>query len=199
MTPSRTLGLVSRSHSGSLTKHTASPYSSSFIEASTARYVPDLLSSSSFLLPSMSPHALCQVHPVVKSESPPILSVSISSIQSHPPYPDSAFRFGTGEHNALPPFSFMSQPRSSTWPQHTTISHLSPYSTSAPGSQSHFGLPPMDDATALTLTDECDDGDELGDLPSASGSAADMFPDSLGSSSKAYDKAVRRRSSKGAS
>jgi len=147
----------------------------------------------------MSPHALCQAHPVVKSESPHIHSVPISSIQSLPPYPDSGFRFGTGEHNALPPFSFMSQPRSSTWPQHTTHSHLNPYSTSAPGSQSHFGLPPMDDATALTLTDECDDGDELGDLPSASGSAVDMFPDSLGSSSKTFDKGVRRRSSKGAS
>jgi hypothetical protein len=71
---------------------------------------------------------------------------------------------------------------------------MNPYSTS---SQSHFGLSSMDDATALTLTDECDDGDELGDLPSASGSGVDMFPE--GSSSKAFDKAVRRRSSKGAS
>ncbi len=54
----------------------------------------------------------------------------------------------------------------------------------------------MDDATALTLTDECDDGDELGDLPSASGSAVDMFPESSGSS---FKNAVRRRSSKGPS
>jgi len=147
----------------------------------------------------MSPHALCQAHPVVKSESPPIHSVPISSIQSQHPYPDSGFRFGTGGHNALPPFSFMSQPRSSTWSQHATISHLNLYTTSAPGSQSHFGLPPMDDAAALTLTDECDDGDELGDLPSASGSAMDMFPESSGSSSKTFDKGVRRRSSKGPS
>ena len=54
----------------------------------------------------------------------------------------------------------------------------------------------MDDATALTLTDECDDEDELGDLPSASGSAVDMFPESSGSS---FKNAVRRRSSKGPS
>jgi hypothetical protein len=148
----------------------------------------------------MSPHTLCQAHPVVKSESPPLQSVPISFIgQSQPQYPDTGFRFGTGESNALPPFSFMSQPRSSsTWPQHTPISHVNPYFTSAPDSQSHFGLSPMDDATALTLTDECDDGDELGDLPSASGSGVDMFPESSGSSSKAFDKSVRRRSSKGA-
>jgi hypothetical protein len=148
----------------------------------------------------MSLHALCQAHPVVKSESPPLQSVPISSIgQSQPHFPDSDFRFGTGEHNALPPFSFMSQPRSSSsaWPQHTPIS-LNPYSTSTPDSQSHFGLTPMDDATALTLTDECDDGDEIGDLPSASGSAVDLFPESSGSSSKTFDRAVRRRSSKGA-
>jgi hypothetical protein len=150
----------------------------------------------------MSPHALCQAHPVVKSESPPLQSVPISSIgQSQSHYPDSPFRFGTGENNALPPFSFMSQPRSpsSTWPQHTPLSHVNPYATTVPGSQSHFGLSPMDDATALTLTDECDDGEELGDLPSASGSAVDMFPESSGSSSKTFDKGVRRRSSKGVS
>jgi hypothetical protein len=57
----------------------------------------------------------------------------------------------------------------------------------------------MDDSTALALTDEYDDGDELGDLPSASGSAVDMFPESSSSSSKTSDKTVRRRSSKGAS
>ncbi|KAI0293914.1 fungal-specific transcription factor domain-containing protein [Russula brevipes] len=54
----------------------------------------------------------------------------------------------------------------------------------------------MDDSTVLALTDEYDDGDELGDLPSASGSAVDMFPESSSSSSKTSDKTVRRRSSK---
>jgi hypothetical protein len=152
----------------------------------------------------MSPYNDRQAHPVVKSESPPLHSVPISSIgQSHSHYADSPphFRFGPGQHNALPPFSFMSQPRSSssTWSQHTSISHMNPYSTSPPDSQSHFGLPHMDDSTVLALTDEYDDGDELGDLPSASGSAVDMFPESSSSSSKTSDKTVRRRSSKGAS
>jgi hypothetical protein len=58
----------------------------------------------------------------------------------------------------------------------------------------------MDDPTVLALTDEYDDGDELlGDLPSGSNSAIDMFHESSGSSSKPFDKAVRRRSSKGTS
>jgi len=55
----------------------------------------------------------------------------------------------------------------------------------------------MDDPAVLTLTDEYDDGDELGDLPPGSSSAVDMFHDSSGFSSRALDKSVRRRSSKG--
>jgi len=58
----------------------------------------------------MSPHALCQAHPVVKSKSPPIQSVPISSIQSQPLYADSGFRFGTGENTTryLPSASCLS-------------------------------------------------------------------------------------------
>jgi hypothetical protein len=56
----------------------------------------------------------------------------------------------------------------------------------------------MDDPAALTLTDEYDDGDELGDLPPGSGSAVDIFHDSS-LASRALDKTVRRRSSKGMS
>ena len=141
---------------------------------------------------SMSPYNDPQTHTVIKSESPPLLSVPISSIgQSHAQYLDSGphFRFGTKEQNALPPFSFLSHSgSSSTLPQHTSMSHLTSYSTSVPASQSHFAVPPMDDPAVLTATDEYDDGDEAGDFLSASGS-----------SSKILDKAVRRRSSKGAS
>lgn len=151
----------------------------------------------------MSPHHERQAHPVIKSESPPLQSVAISSIgQSLSQYANSAphFCFGAGEHNSLPPFSFMSQPRSSSspWPHHTPV-HSNPYSASAPASQSHLGPPSMDDSAVLSLTDEYDDGDELGDLPSASGSAVDIFPDSSGASSRMLDKSVRRRSSKGPS
>jgi hypothetical protein len=136
----------------------------------------------------MSPYNDPQPHPVIKSESPPLLSVPISSIgQSHAQYPDSGphFRFGTKEQNALPAFSFLSRPASSSsLPQHTSMSHLASYSSSVPASQSHYAVPPMDDPAA---TDEYDDGDEPGDFLSASGS-----------SSKMLDKTVRRRSSKGA-
>jgi hypothetical protein len=52
----------------------------------------------------------------------------------------------------------------------------------------------MDDPAVLTLTDDYDDGEELDDLPPGSGSAVDIFHDS---SSRALDKTVRRRSSKG--
>ena len=56
----------------------------------------------------------------------------------------------------------------------------------------------MDDPAVLTLTDEYDDGDELGNLPPGSSSAADVFHgDSSILSSRALDKTVRRRSSKG--
>ncbi len=55
----------------------------------------------------------------------------------------------------------------------------------------------MDDPAVLTLTDEYDDGDELGDLPPGSSSAVDMFHDDSSLSSRALDKSVRRRSSKG--
>lgn len=136
----------------------------------------------------MSPYHDPQPHPVIKSESPPLQSVPISSTgQSHAQYLDSVphFRFGTKEQNALPPFSFISRSGSSpsSLPQHTSMSHLTSYASSVPGSQSHFVVSPMDDPA---VTDEYDDGDETGDFPSAS-------------SSKILDKAVRRRSSKGAS
>jgi len=159
-----------------------------------------LLSSPSSSTSPMHPHYDHQAHLVIKSESPPLLSVPVSSIgQPHSRYVDttgSQFRFGPGDHNALPPFSFMSQSRSSTWPQHAPIARMNSYPDSVPASLS---LPPVDDSTVLTLTDEYDDGEELGDLPSASGSAVELFHDSSGSSSKTLDKAVRRRSSKGAS
>ena len=57
----------------------------------------------------------------------------------------------------------------------------------------------MGDATAPTPMDGRGDGDGPDDLPSASGSAVDKFPESSGSSSKVFDKVARRRSSKGAS
>ncbi|KAH9974092.1 fungal-specific transcription factor domain-containing protein [Lactifluus volemus] len=83
---------------------------------------------------------------------------------------------------------------SSTWPHHTAYASENPYSNSPSTSQSHFVLSSMDDPTVLALTDEYDDGDELlGDLPSGS---VDMFRESSSSSSKPFDKAVRRRSSK---
>ncbi|KAI0267274.1 fungal-specific transcription factor domain-containing protein [Gloeopeniophorella convolvens] len=87
------------------------------------------------------------------------------------------------------------RPSSSTW-HHSPVSPVTPYPSSALGSQPHFTLPPLDDPTVLTLTDEYDDGDELGNLPSGSGATVDVLPGSSGSSSKAYDKIVRRRSSK---
>ncbi|KAI0305366.1 fungal-specific transcription factor domain-containing protein [Multifurca ochricompacta] len=90
----------------------------------------------------------------------------------------------------------MSQPRSSSSTWHTiSISPTNPFSSSF-NSQSHSALPPFDDSTALTLTDEYDDGDDLGQLPSRSASVADIFHDPSSSSSKIFDKAVRRRSSK---
>jgi hypothetical protein len=56
----------------------------------------------------------------------------------------------------------------------------------------------MDDPAVLTLTDEYDDGDDLADLPPGSSSAVDVFHgDSSSLSSRALDKTVRRRSSKG--
>lgn len=131
----------------------------------------------------MSPYNDHQHYPVVKSESPPLQSVPISSIgQPHSKYADSSplFLFGTKEQAQsapLPPFSFISRPRSSSFSPHSAMSHLNAYS----GSQS-FVVPPDE----LTPTDEYDDGDEGGDFPSASGSSS-------------RDKAVRRRSSKGAS
>lgn len=134
----------------------------------------------------MSPYNLHQHHTVIKSESPPL---AISSI-GHPysQYSDtttSLFRFGTKEqqHSApLPPFSFISRPRSSSISPHSVMSHINAYSPTVSVSQSHFSVPPADE---LTPTDEYDDGDEGGDFPSASGSSS-------------KDKAVRRRSSKGA-
>lgn len=123
-------------------------------------------------------------HPVIKSESPP--SVPISSIgQPYSHYSDSLFRFGTKEQSApLPPFSFISRPRSSSsFSPHCAMSHLNAYSSAVSGSQSHFAVPPADDPGVLTPTDEYDD-DEAGDFPSASGSSSKM------------DKSVRRRSSK---
>lgn len=129
---------------------------------------------------TMSPHA------VIKSESPPLQSVPISSVgQSYSQYSDTAplFRFGTKEQSTLPPFSYISRHRS----PHSAMSHLNAYSSTVSGSQSHFAVPPADDPGVLTATDEYDDGDEAGDFPSASGSSSKM------------DKAVRRRSSKGAS
>ena len=144
-----------------------------------------------------------QTYPPIKSESPPLQSIPISSTrQSRSQFPDTApqFRFGTRDHN-LPSFSFMSQPRSSsspTWHQpHSSISSANPYSGSTASSQPHFSLPSMDDPAVLNLTDEYDDGDELGDLPLGPGSAVDLLHDSSSLSSRALDKAVRRRSSKG--
>ena len=52
----------------------------------------------------------------------------------------------------------------------------------------------MGEATALTLADESDDGEGLGDLPSTSSPAVDMFPESSGSSSKEFNKVVHKRS-----
>jgi hypothetical protein len=159
-----------------------------------------------FFVPlSMSPHNERRAYPIVKSESPPLHSTTLSSTgQSHLQYVDTGphFRFGTGEYNALPPFDFMSQLRSS-WPRHTPYPPANSYSTSAStstsNSQTHFTLSPMDDSTVLNLTDEYDDGDELGDLPSGSGSAVDGFLESSSSSARIFEKAVRRRSSKGSS
>jgi hypothetical protein len=136
----------------------------------------------------MSPYNDHQPHPVIKSESPPFHSLPISSIAL--PYsqysdPGSLFRFGTKEQSApLPPFSFISRPRSSSsFSPHSVMSHINAYSPTVSGSQSHFAVPTADE---LTPTDEYDDGDEGGDFPSASGSSS-------------KDKSVRRRSSKGAS
>jgi hypothetical protein len=134
----------------------------------------------------MTPYNDHQPHTVIKSESPPLQSVPISSIAQ---YSDSGplFRFGTKEQSAhLPPFNFLTRPRSpSSFSPHSTMSHLNAYSSTVSGSQSHFAVPPADDPGVLTPTDEYDD-DEAGDFPSASGSSSKM------------DKSVRRRSSKGA-
>lgn len=141
---------------------------------------------------TMSPYHDQQPHPAIKSESPPLQSVPISSIgQPYSQYSDSTgnlFRFGTKEQtSSLPPFSFLSRPRSSSsFSPHSAMSHLNAYSSTVSGSQSHFAVPPADDPGVLTPTDEYDD-DEAGDFPSASGSSSKM------------DKSVRRRSSKGAS
>ncbi|KAI9508265.1 fungal-specific transcription factor domain-containing protein [Russula earlei] len=147
--------------------------------------------------PLMSSHNAHNAHLVIKSESPPLLSVPISTGHPHSHYVDGhpQFRFGAGEQSVPPTFSFMPHPRSSSspWPQHTPVNS---YPDTLPASQSHFGLPSVDDPNVLTLTDEYDDGDEIADLPSVSGSAVDLFPDSSVSSSKALNKAVRRRSSK---
>lgn len=140
---------------------------------------------------TMSPYADHQPHPVIKSESPPLQSVPISSIgqpYSHQ-YSDSGplFRFGTKEQRVLPPFNFISRPRSSSsFSPQSAMSHLNAYSSAVSDSQSHFAVPPADDPGVLTPTDEYDDGDETGDFPSASGSSSKM------------DRSVRRRSSKGA-
>jgi hypothetical protein len=140
---------------------------------------------------TMSPYNDQQPHPVIKSESPPLHSVPISSIgQPFSQYSDtgSLFRFGTKEQRVLPPFNFISRPRSSSsFSPHSAMSHLNAYSSTVSGSQSHFAVPPADDPGALTPTDEYDDGDETGDFPSGSGSSSKI------------DKSVRRRSSKGAS
>ena len=150
----------------------------------------------------MSPSTLNdpQTYPPIKSESPPLQSIPISSArQSRSQIPDPApqFRFGTGDHN-LPSFSFMSQTRTSSSPTwHQPHSSADPYSGSGASSQPHFTLSSMDDPAVLTLTDEYDDGDELGDLPPGSSSAGDIFHDPSGLSSRALDKTVRRRSSKG--
>jgi hypothetical protein len=137
---------------------------------------------------TMAPYIDHQPHTVIKSESPPLQSVAISSIgQSYSPYPnpDPLFRFGTKDQNSLPPFSFISRPRSSSFSPLSSMSHLNAYSSAVPGSQSHFPVPPPDDPAGLTPTDEYDD-DDTGDFPSASGSSK-------------MDKTVRRRSSKGTS
>jgi hypothetical protein len=152
----------------------------------------------------MSPYNERQAYPIVKSESPSIRSITISSAsQSHSQHSDtgSPFRFGSGEYTHLPSFGFMPQPglSPSTWPHHTPHHPANPYATTASSPHTHFTLPSMDDSTVLTLTDECDDGDELCDLPSGSGSVVDIFHESSSSSSKISDKTVRRRSSKGAS
>jgi hypothetical protein len=152
----------------------------------------------------MSPYNERQAYPIVKSESPPIQSITISSSSlSHSQHSDTGtpFRFGSREYTQLPSFNFIPQPGSSspTWPHHTPHHSANPYSITASSSHAHFTLPSMDDSTVLTLTDEYDDGDELCDLPSGSGSAVDIFHESSSSSSKISDKAVRRRSSKGPS
>jgi hypothetical protein len=149
----------------------------------------------------MSPHNERQPYPIVKSESPPLQSITVSATHTQYSDTDPPFRFGSGEYNHLPSFSFIPQPGSSpsTWPHRAPHRPADPYSTSTPSSQTHLTLPSMDDSPVLTLTDEYDDGDELGDLPSGSGSAADIYPESSSSSSKLFDKTVRRRSSKGTS
>jgi len=138
---------------------------------------------------TMAPYIDHQPHTAIKSESPPLQSVAISSIgQSYSPYPssDTLFRFGTKDQISLPPFSFISRPRSSSFSPLSSMSHLNAYSSAVSGSQSHFPVPPADDPAGLTPTDEYDDGDDTGDFPSGSGSSK-------------IDKTVRRRSSKGAS
>lgn len=143
-----------------------------------------LLSYVSLFLIAYTAHTMSP-YPLIKSESPPLHSVPISSVgQPYSHYSDTAslFRFGPKEQNApLPPFSFLSRPRSSSsFSPHSAMSHLNAYSPNVSNSQSHFAVP----ADELTPTDEYDDGDEGGDFPSASGSSS-------------KDKSVRRRSSKG--
>jgi hypothetical protein len=136
----------------------------------------------------MSPYSDQQPHQIIKSESPPL---PISSVgQPYSRYSDGGplFRFGTKEQRVLPPFNFITRPRSSSsFSPHSAMSHFNnAYSSTVSESQSHFAVPPADDPGVLTPTDEYDDGDETGDFPSASGSSSKM------------DRSVRRRSSKGA-
>ena len=145
--------------------------SSSFIQPSKPSLVCISFPHSAHTI--MSPYNDHQSHPVIKSESPPLQSVPISSIgQPYSQYSDTGplFRFGTKEQSAaLPPFSFLSRPRSSSsCSPHSAMSHLNAYSSTVSGSQSHFAVPPVDDPGALTPTDEYDD-DEAGDFPSTSG------------------------------
>ncbi|KAI0057305.1 hypothetical protein BV25DRAFT_1831290 [Artomyces pyxidatus] len=85
-------------------------------------------------------------------------------------------------------------PQHAVNPSYSSASPSQQYTTPM-SSHAHFSLPPLTDHSILSMADDYDD-DDLADLPNSSFDAVPGPSGSSSSSSRAFDKVIRRRSSK---